>query len=126
MTNEPEVLIGCVANLWSKQMHFLKAGDMHRGHSHCFDHLTLLAAGSMRVVVEGGTTDFKAPTMIYIQAEKHHELTALEDNTVAYCIHALRTGERVEDVLDPSMVPEGVNPRGLALPLVNDELNPRN
>jgi hypothetical protein len=37
-----------------------------------------------------------------------HELVALEPNTVAYCIHALRIGENVDDIVDPEMVPEGV------------------
>ena len=44
-----------------------------------------------------------------------HELVSLEPNTVAYCIHALRIGNDVDDILDPSMVPEGV-------PMPNDSL----
>jgi hypothetical protein len=58
--------------------------------------------------------------LIYIAKGKRHFLTALEDDTVASCLHALRTGEREEDVLDPSMIPAGVdNPLqvGLAKPL---------
>jgi hypothetical protein len=103
----PEVAIGVVSNLWSKQMNFLKAGSKEQGHSHLFDHLTLLAAGSLKVTVEGVSTEFKAPHMIYIKAGKVHELVALEDNTVAYCIHALRDDEGI--LLDPSMIPEGIN-----------------
>ena len=52
--------------------------------------------------------------MIYIAAGKQHFLTALEPDTVAYCVHALRTGEREEDILDPAMVPAGVSPQTLA------------
>jgi hypothetical protein len=37
-----------------------------------------------------------------------HELVALEDNTVAYCIHALRDGNGVDDIVSPDMVPSGV------------------
>jgi len=103
----PDASIGVVANLWSKQMHFKKAGDVEFGHSHTFDHLTLLAAGALKVTVENIATEFKAPQMIYIKAGKEHELVALEDNTVAYCIHPLRDHEG--DLLDPSMIPEGVN-----------------
>jgi quercetin dioxygenase-like cupin family protein len=105
--NMPDAAIGCVANLWSKQMHFKKAGDTELGHSHTFDHLTLLAAGSLRVTVNGVASEFKAPQMIYILAGKDHELVALEDDTVAYCIHALRDHEG--DLLDPSMIPAGIN-----------------
>lgn len=112
--NEPNIAIGCVANLFSRQMHFEKAGDIEHGHKHPFDHLTLLAAGALRVTVEGKTTEFKAPHMIYVKAEHVHELVALEDNTVAYCIHALRGDNKTGDILDPAMVPAGVDPRAYA------------
>lgn len=113
----PVVSLGCVANLFSRMMHFRCAGDVERGHVHQFDHLTLLAAGALRVTVEGAVSEFHAPHMIYIHKDKSHELVALQDNTVAYCIHALRTGERVEDILDPTMVPSGVDPLKLCNPL---------
>jgi quercetin dioxygenase-like cupin family protein len=116
--NEPDIRIGCVANLFSRQMHFRKSGDIEYGHKHAFDHLTLLAHGSLRVTVNGKTTDFKAPNMLFIKAEFEHELVALEDNTVAFCIHALRDGNEVDDILDPSSIPEGVNPLTIAKPLV--------
>jgi mannose-6-phosphate isomerase-like protein (cupin superfamily) len=103
----PDASIGLVANLWSKMMHFKKAGDTEQGHAHVFDHLTLLAKGSMRVTVDGTATDFKAPHMIYIKKEAVHELVALEDDTLAYCIHALRDGDGVDDIIDPSMIPGG-------------------
>lgn len=99
-------------------MCFAKAGDIEHGHTHPFDHLTLLAAGSLRVTVEGKTTDFKAPHMIYIHKDKNHELVALEDNTVAYCIHALRDKDSGE-ILDPSMIPAGVDPLSMAQHVCN-------
>ena len=103
----PDVSIGCVANLWSKMMHFKNAGDTEQGHSHKFDHLTLLTLGSLQVIVDGIFSEFKAPQMIYIKAGKIHELVALEDNTIAYCIHALRDDEGT--ILDPSMIPKTIN-----------------
>jgi quercetin dioxygenase-like cupin family protein len=116
--NYPDVKFGCVANLFSRMMFFKKAGDIEKGHSHQFDHLTLLAHGSLRVTVEGKETTFVAPNMIYIKADKVHELVALEDSTVAYCIHALRDGDAVGDIIDPSMIPEGVDPLSMARPLL--------
>lgn len=113
---QPIVHIGCVANLFSRMMHFKNAGDIEIGHTHQFDHLTLLAKGKLKVTVEGKSTEFIAPHMIYIHKDKVHELEALTDGTVAYCIHALRDKEN-NDVLDPSMIPEGVNPMNLAGPL---------
>ena len=103
-----EVKIGCVSNLYSRMMHFKNSGDTEHTHTHSFDHLTLLAAGSVKCVVDGNETIFKAPHMIFIHKDKMHAFTALEDNTVAYCIHPMRIGERVEDIVDPSMIPEGV------------------
>ena len=117
------VNIGCVANLFSRQMHFEKAGDVEHGHTHSFDHLTLLANGKLKIVVEGKESIFTAPQMIYIKAEKMHELTALEDNTVAYCIHALRIGEDVDDIIDPSMIPEGVDAQLAADPVTGCDPN---
>lgn len=103
-----EVKIGCVANLFSRMMHFKNAGDVEHTHTHSFDHLTLLAAGSVKCTVNGQETVFSAPHMIYIQKDQQHRFTALEDNTVAYCIHAMRIGERIEDIVDPTMIPDGV------------------
>lgn len=116
--SHPSIQIGCVANLYSRMMHFVKAGDVEVGHTHQFDHLTLLAHGKLKINVEGVETIFEAPHMIYIHKDKIHELTALEDNTLAYCIHALRDGDAVEDILDPAMIPNGVNPLAIAKPLL--------
>lgn len=113
---QPFVHIGCVANLYSRMMHFVKAGDIEVGHTHQFDHLTLLAKGRLKVTVDGVATEFTAPHMIYIRADKNHELVALENDTVAYCIHALRDKENNE-ILDPSMIPAGVSGMSLAAPI---------
>lgn len=116
---EPEIKLGCVANLFSRMMHFKKVGDTEYGHTHPFDHLTLLASGSLEVTVEHKKTVFKAPHMIYIHKDKLHQLVALEDNTVAFCIHALRGADGSADILDPAMIPDGVNAwsSGLAAPV---------
>jgi quercetin dioxygenase-like cupin family protein len=115
----PKTNIACVANLYSRQMHFKKSGDVELGHKHSFDHLTLLAYGTLKVKVNDKETTFVAPHMIYIAKNLLHELTALEDNTVAFCIHPLRDGNGVDDILDPAMIPDGVNPltAGIAKPL---------
>lgn len=107
--NQPEITLGCVSNLWSRMMFFRSIGDTEYGHTHQFDHMTLLASGALKVIVDGQATEFKAPHMILIRQDKNHELIALEDNTVAFCIHALRTGDRVEDIIDPASIPNGMN-----------------
>lgn len=103
--SEPVIKLGLVANLFSRMMHFKKAGDIELGHKHQFDHLTLLALGAVKVVVDGIATDFYAPHMIYINKDKNHEITALQDNTVAYCIHALRSDNLSNTILDPDSIP---------------------
>ena len=102
----PIPAISCVSNVFIKQMTFVKAGDIEQGHAHLFDHVTLLASGSLRLHALGTTTDFKAPHHIFIKAGVVHELEALEDNTVAHCIHAIRDGSG--NIVDLSMIPNGV------------------
>jgi quercetin dioxygenase-like cupin family protein len=107
---EPVQKITCVKNLWLRQMLFVRAGDVNEGHVHTYDHVTLLAHGSVRVAVDGKTTEFEAPHMIYIKAGKLHHIEALEDGTIAYCVHALRDSE-THDILDPDQIPIGIDPR---------------
>ena len=101
-----DVKIGCVGNLFSRMMRFENKGDIEIGHVHQHDHLTLLAKGKLKVTIEGEVSVFTAPHMIYITKDKVHELEAMESDTVAYCIHALRDKE-TGDILDPDMVPKG-------------------
>lgn len=124
--NGPVVNISCVSNVFVKQMHFLKAGDMEQGHAHCFDHLTLLASGKIRMTAFGKSTDFTAPHHIFIKANVEHELVALEDDTTVHCIHAIRDGERVEDIIDPASLPiSSFLPPDHAYPMTTDELEQR-
>jgi quercetin dioxygenase-like cupin family protein len=102
--NQPNVNIGCLQNLFVRQMHFQKAGDKEEGHAHQFDHLTLLAKGKLSVRINDEMTEFTAPQMIFIKAELRHELVAMTENTVAYCIHALR--EDSGDIISADMVPK--------------------
>ena len=106
--DSPLISIGLVANMFVRQMHFKKNGSCEQGHAHTFDHLTLLASGKLSVEANGETTEYIAPTMIYINAEVKHKLTALESDTVAYCIHGLRDAEKSDDIISPEMVPNGV------------------
>jgi len=103
----PSEKVSLVANTWIKQMHFRKAGDRNCGHKHTFDHQTLLAKGRFRVRVEDRLAEFAAPTIVFVAAGKEHLIEALEDDSVAYCIHAVRNGTKVEDIMNPDDIPEG-------------------
>jgi quercetin dioxygenase-like cupin family protein len=109
----PKTQLSLISNLWIKLMTFEQAGDVNEGHKHVFDHPTLLVKGSLEVDIEGVKTRFEAPHIVFIAREKVHTLTALEPGTVAACIHAIRDGDRHEDIVDPSMIPAGVNPNHL-------------
>ena len=110
---QPKVQLSLSSNLWIKLMTFENAGDINDGHKHLFDHPTLLVKGRMEVDIEGEKSIFEAPHIIFIAKETMHTLTALEAGTVAACIHAIRDGDEVEDIVDPSMIPKGVNPNYL-------------
>lgn len=94
--------VTCVSAMFIRQMHFEEVGDFVEQHKHTYDHQTLLGHGSIRAEVEGRVVDFKAPQVIFVRAGKAHKFTALEPNTVAYCIHPLRDGENVTDIIDPA------------------------
>ena len=116
----PKVTFGAVANIFTRLMNFEKAGDEMQGHYHTYDHLTLLASGSVKVIVDEQETTFTAPHMIYIRADKKHTLIALEDKTVACCIHAIRDKD-TGDIVEPNMIPNGVSHRGHYVPYANKE-----
>lgn len=106
MLTRPTVELACVSNMYVRMMRFNKKGNIEYGHTHPFDHLTLLASGSVKMKVDGKESIFHAPKMIFIRKDMIHELESLEDNTVAFCIHPIRNGEAIEDIVDPSMLPE--------------------
>ncbi len=101
-----------IDGVFIRQMYLTDAGNVMQGHKHAYNHITLLAAGKLRVTVNGKVTDFTAPHMIFIHKDHEHHLEALEDRTLAYCIHAVRdkdTGEIIEGL----GVPDGVTIQGL-------------
>lgn len=103
----PIIQIAAISNVFSRIMHFINKGDVEVGHSHPYDHATLLSSGSVLYEVldgpDGNTVaskEFKAPGHIFVEKEKYHRITALEDNTVCTCIHALRTID--QDIIPPN------------------------
>lgn len=108
INSSPDIMIGLVANMFVRMMVFKTKGVCELGHTHSFDHLTLLASGKLRVTANNISTDYTAPMMIYIDADTKHELISLEDNTVAYCIHGLRDLDKSEELISPDMLPAGI------------------
>lgn len=96
--------LGATNTLWTKMLAFDR-GDIEPAHEHQFDHFTLLASGRLKVLVEGRESIFEAPHMILIRANKAHEYEALEDNTVAVCIHSLDPDIKAGEIVSDDMVP---------------------
>ena len=65
----------------------IPAGHVLVQHAHKYDHLSILASGSVEVVVDGRTSVINAPACFTIEANKHHGVKTLTD-AVWYCIHA--------------------------------------
>lgn len=103
----PDTRLTVASNLWIRQMNFQNVGDKNEGHIHNFDHLTLVAYGSVKVIVDDAETVFTAPHVFITKAGKRHFIEALEKNTIAYCVHALRNAESEEsEILMEDQIPK--------------------
>ena len=109
----PHIEVLAVSNVYSRLMYFQKAGDVEIGHSHTYDHGTLVSYGSVLYEVLDGpdgevvaAKKFVAPGFVFVEKDKYHRITALEDGTVCACIHALRTVD--EDLVSPDCLIEPI------------------
>jgi hypothetical protein len=110
MASESQHELGYFGNIWVRQNHLPYAGQTNGGgHQHNFDHVTLLAKGSVSVEVEGyPPKEFVAPTFIVIKKEHQHKFTALTDDTLYFCVFALRdVNGDVTDFYDKQNSPYG-------------------
>ena len=93
---------GAYGNVWYRRMYFEKKNMVKRGHFHDFDHISLIATGSVRAInVDTGEIigEFKAGEHIEVPKNMAHTIISLEDNTLAYCIQALRD-EKLKEVIE--------------------------
>ena len=104
--SNPVTDLKLVDNVFVKMHQFLNAGDTHDGHAHQFDHITLLATGSVTMKHDNGEQDFKAPPLIVTPKGIGHQFIAKEPNTIFCCIHAIRDGSTVDDVASQDITPE--------------------
>ena len=88
--------LGYFGNIWVRQHKLMKMYDVAQGHTHQFDHVTMLASGKVRVDVQDTITkekrfkEFQAPTFMIIRKDHIHKITALTDDVQYYCVFALR------------------------------------
>ncbi len=82
--------------LFVKQMSMPFTGTLVPQHSHAYDHVSMLALGSVRVWADNILVgDFTAPKPITIKAGVKHTFMSLEDDTLIYCIHRLDENNEV-------------------------------
>jgi quercetin dioxygenase-like cupin family protein len=83
---EPEVKHHFGGGVYAKET-FIPKEKWLVQHKHKFDHLSVLAKGSIELIVDGQASVIHAPACITISAGKHHGVKSLTDG-VWYCIHA--------------------------------------
>jgi len=74
------------AGVYAKEA-LIPAGCILVQHKHKHDHLSILASGSVELVVDGMKSVIHAPACLTITANKHHGVKSITD-VVWYCIHA--------------------------------------
>ena len=74
------------AGVYAKEAR-IPAGSILIQHKHKYDHLSVLASGSVELIVDDVKSIVHAPACLTIQANKHHGVKSLTD-VVWYCIHA--------------------------------------
>lgn len=85
---DPDVQLGDNDKfLFIRYMTFTKAGDQEPEHQHQFGHYTALFKGRALFKVEDRLVEKQAPALVWIDANSDHQITALEDDTQAACIH---------------------------------------
>lgn len=108
-------LMGCYANVWVRQKIFTKVGEEIGGHKHKYDHLSILAKGEVQLRVGEEIKVFKAPTFIVIPKDRVHNVTALTDDVLWYCVFAHRdiNGEVFDSELNamPDMECHNLEPK---------------
>ncbi len=108
-----------VSNLWIREMKFEKAGDTMHGHKHTFDHATLCAAGKFRVHIGDDIHEVQAPCVLYIEKDKEHSIEAIEDGSIAYCLHGIHDPDDWDHIINPDMMPQFGGK--VHVPLLKDE-----
>ena len=83
---DPEIRHHFGGGVYAKET-FIPANKLLVQHTHKFDHLSVLAKGSVELVIDGEKSIVHAPMCLTIKAGKHHGIRSLTD-VIWYCIHA--------------------------------------
>ena len=75
-------------------------------HRHKFDHLSVLASGSIELIVNGERKVIHAPACLTITSNVHHGARTLTD-VVWYCIHATESTD-VDEIDAGTTLPDNM------------------
>ena len=84
----------------------IPAGHVLVQHAHKYGHLSILASGSVELLVDGVKSVVDAPACLTIAAGKHHGVKSLTD-VVWYCVHATDCTDE-DDIDEVLIVPSNV------------------
>lgn len=123
-----DTLIEIVDNVFVRMFALPRMGDVHAGHAHTFDHITLLAKGRVVMRTRGtdnSTTDavYAAPGLIITPKGVVHEFEALSDDCLLCCIHAIRDGDGLDDIAPQEITQEQAQMLMQRYPLIKLEGN---
>jgi len=93
------------AGVYAKETR-IPAGHVLVQHKHKFSHLSILASGSIELMVDGERKIIHAPACLTIEADKHHGVKSLTD-VVWYCIHATECTD-MDEIDEVLIVPSDV------------------
>ena len=88
------------SGVYVRQM-FLPKDNYAVTHSHNYDHLSILAYGSAKVICDGVETLYKSGDVATIKAGCKHTVIAVEDS-MWFCIHA--TDETDQEKMDSVLI----------------------
>jgi quercetin dioxygenase-like cupin family protein len=117
--------LAIVDNVLTK-MHHLEPQNSTTTHAHTYDHITLLALGTVELSREEGgeivTKTIQAPALIVTKANVKHSFKNVSDTDVLFvCIHAIRNGSGLDDVAPQDISNEEARDLISKFPLVAHE-----
>ena len=91
-------------------MHLSNVGDKINGHTHNFDHTSILIQGGcvIRLTFPNGSTaskHLKPGDHLLIPSEAEHEVTASQPETIFMCVYSHRTPQGNVSLTDTGWTP---------------------
>ena len=102
---ETESEFQIIENLFVKLNCLRKAGDRMLGHSHTFNHVTLMI-GKVWMRKGDSIERHEGIKLLVTPAGVEHEFEAIDGPALLLCIHAIRDGDNEHDVAPADITPQ--------------------